>query len=122
MQIKITGRSLEITPAIREYIQNKASKLEEFSQHIQKIEVVLEAKTIDNVDRRQVAEVRIWLDGLKNIEASEGGRDIYAAVDLVLDEAKKQIKRFKEKQINEPRRKAHKEKEEYRNQSIEPEL
>lgn len=122
MQIKITGRSFEITPAIRDYIQAKVGKLEEFSRHIQKIEVVLEAKTIDNVDRRQVAEVRLWLDGLKNIEASEGARDIYAAVDLVLDEARRQIQRFKEKHVTEPRRKAHKEKELYRNPAVEPEL
>lgn len=122
MEIKITGRSLEITPAMRDYIQQKVSKLEEFFKNIQKAEVILEAKTIDNVDRRQVAEIRVWMAGHKNIEASEGARDIYAAVDLVVDEAKRQILRHKEKMVNEHRRQAIKEKEEFKNSLIEPEL
>jgi putative sigma-54 modulation protein len=122
MEIKITGRSLEITPAMRDYIQGKMGKLEEFFKNIQKAEMVLEATTIDNVDKRQIAEIRVWLAGHKNIEAKEGARDIYAAVDMVIDEAKRQILRHKEKVVNEHRRQAAKDKENFKNSLIEPEL
>lgn len=108
MHITITGRNLEVTSALRDYAQEKIGKLEEFFNNIQKIEVVLEAKSIDNVDRRQVAEIRAWLAGKKMIQATEAGRDMYAALDMAVDEAKRQIERHKKKHVNEQRRKAEK--------------
>ena len=110
MQIKVTGRGLEITPPLRDYAIEKVSKFEEFFHNIQKVEVILEVRSIDNVDRRQVAEIRIWLAGLKTIQAQEGGRDMYSAIDQATQEAKRQVERFKEKKINASRRKAKKNK------------
>ena len=104
MQITISGRNLEISPAIRDYIQTKAAKLEEFFKSIQKVEVILEARKISDNDRSHVAELRIWLAGNKNIQASEGAKDIYAAFDLALQEAKRQVERHKEKHLDEKRR------------------
>lgn len=104
MQIKITGRGIEITPPIRDYIQEKVAKLETFFNNTQKIEVVIEAHAIDDVEKRQVAEIRAWLAGKKVIVAKEAGRDAYAAFDLVLEEAKRQIERHKEKHVQERRR------------------
>jgi len=67
MQIKVTGRGTDITPAIRDYALDKASKLEEFFSNIQKVEVVIEAHAIDDVEKRQVAEIRAWMAGKKMI-------------------------------------------------------
>lgn len=111
MQIKISGRGLEITDPLRDYVHKKIGKLEEFFNNIQKVEVVLETRSTDNVERRQVAEVRAWLAGLKVVQASEAGRDLYAAIDLVFQEAKRQIERHKEKHVQEQRRKGEKEKQ-----------
>ena len=97
MQITISGHGIEVTPALRDYVQQKAGKLEEFFDNIQKVEVVLDARQIANADRRQVAEVRAWLAGKCMIQAKEGARDMYAAVDLVLEEVKKQVEKHKEK-------------------------
>ena len=112
MQIKITGRGIEITPSLRDYIHEKVGKLEEFFSNIQKVEVILDARATDDVERRQVAEIRAWMAGLKMIQASEAGRDMYAAVDLVVEEAKRQIQRHKRKHVHEQRRKAEKVKRE----------
>ena len=121
MQIKITGRGLEITNALRDYAQAKVSKLEEFFNNIQKVEVILEAKSIDNSNRSQVAEIRAWLAGHKVIQATEGEKDMYAAIDVVVEEAKRQIKRHKEKHSTEQRRKAEKLKHERQHAPIEVE-
>ncbi|MEE8637494.1 MAG: ribosome-associated translation inhibitor RaiA [Candidatus Margulisiibacteriota bacterium] len=112
MQIKVTGRGTEITASLRDYVHEKVSKLEEFFSNIQKVEVILEARSIDDVERRQVAEIRAWMAGLKMIQATEAGRDMYAAVDLVIEEAKRQIQRHKRKHVQEQRRKAEKVKQE----------
>ena len=115
MEIKITGRGLEITGPLRDYVFEKTSKLEEFFGNIQKVEVVLEARDINNAEKRQVAEIRAWMAGLKMIQATEAGRDMYAAVDLAVEEAKRQIRRHKEKMVHEQRRKKGKFKEEAEN-------
>jgi putative sigma-54 modulation protein len=114
MQITITGHGLEITAPLRDYVHAKAGKLEEFFSNIQKVEVVLDARSNADPDKRQVAEFRAWLSGLKMIQSKEAGRDMYAAIDLAVEEAKRQIERHKEKHVHEQRRKAEKEKQIYR--------
>jgi len=108
MHITITGRNVEITPSIRDYAQKKTAKLEEFFQNIQKIEVVLEVKHNENPEKNQEAEIRAWLAGKKVIQAREAGRDLYAAIDLTFEEAKRQILRHKEKHTKEKRRESSK--------------
>lgn len=114
MQIKVSGHGVEVTDPLRDYVHEKVSKLEEFFSNIQKIEVVLDARSIDNVEKRQVAEIRAWMAGLRIIQAREAGRDMYAAVDLVFEEAKRQIERHKEKHVQEQRRKAERVKQHLR--------
>jgi putative sigma-54 modulation protein len=108
MQIKITGHGLKVTASLSRYVQKKIGKLEEFFSNIQKIEVVLDARSIDDVQRRQVVEIRAWMAGLKMIQAREAGKTMYAAVDLVFQEARRQIERHKEKHVQERRRKGNK--------------
>ncbi|MCU0641644.1 MAG: ribosome-associated translation inhibitor RaiA [Candidatus Margulisbacteria bacterium] len=124
MQIQITGQKLELTPALRDYVQGKITKLEEFFSGIQKVEVVLEARANYDDNQRQVAEIRAWLSGKKVIQAQEAGQDAYAAFDLALDEAKRQVEKHKEKLGHEKKREAQKLKIESRLKSpgLPPEL
>ena len=108
MQISITGHKIEMTPALRDYVQGKITKLEEFFDNIQKVEVVLDARSNADDNKRQVAEIRAWMAGKKMIQAKEAGKDAYAAFDLALDEAKRQVEKHKEKLGHEKRREAKK--------------
>jgi ribosomal subunit interface protein len=111
MQIKVSGKGMKVTSALRDYVFAKTEKFEEFFKNIQKVEVLLEARDIDDTKRSQVAEVRIWLGGLKEIQAIEGGSDMYEAIDLVMAEATSQIKKHKQMHTDEQRRKGEKLKE-----------
>lgn len=108
MQIQITGHKIELTPALRDYVQGKITKLEEFFSNIQKVEVVLDAKSNADDNKRQVAEIRAWMSGKKMIQSKEAGKDAYAAFDLALDEAKRQVEKHKEKLGHEKRRESKK--------------
>jgi len=108
MQIKISGHGIEVTAPLRDYVQNKFAKLEEYFSNIQKVEVVLDVRANDNVDRRQVAEIRAWMAGLKAIQAKEAGRDMYAAIDMAFNETKRQIEKHKEMLGHEKIRKSRK--------------
>jgi len=108
MQVKITGHGMEVTPAIRDYVFDKIGKLEEYFKNIQKVEVFLDARSTDNADKRQVAELRVWMGGLKMVQAEEGAKDMYAAFDLALAEASRQVEKHKEKLGHEKKREAQK--------------
>jgi putative sigma-54 modulation protein len=91
MQVIITGRNLEITSAIRNYITKKMGKLERFKQEIIKAEVVLEVQ-------RNWKRVEVTLKGDGFLARGEKrANDMYTAIDAVVNKLEKQLKRFKEK-------------------------
>jgi putative sigma-54 modulation protein len=111
MQINIQGHGIELTPFLRDYTEKKINKLTEFFSNVQKAMVVLDYRKIDDLTRSHVAEVSLWAAGKKVIRATEAGQDMYAAIDLVYDELKRQLKKHKDKHIKGRRREAEKVKE-----------
>lgn len=108
MQIKISGHGTVVSAALRDYVQSKIVKLEEFFKNIQKVEIILDARSNADAEQRQVVEIRAWMAGKKMVTAKEAGRDMYAAFDLVLNEVKKQVEKHKEKMNHEKVRQAKK--------------
>ncbi|MFA5876327.1 MAG: ribosome-associated translation inhibitor RaiA [Candidatus Margulisiibacteriota bacterium] len=106
MPIIVQGHGTHLTPALRSYAFKKFEKLPQFFENIQKIEIILDARTTADSSRSQVAEVTVWAAGKKVIRATEAGQDMYAAIDLVYEEIKSQIKKHKEKHRDERRRTA----------------
>ncbi|MFA4858862.1 MAG: ribosome-associated translation inhibitor RaiA, partial [Candidatus Margulisiibacteriota bacterium] len=93
MPIIVQGHGTHLTPALRSYAFKKFEKLPQFFENIQKIEIILDARTTADSSRSQVAEVTVWAAGKKVIRATEAGQDMYAAIDLVYEEIKSQIKK-----------------------------
>ncbi|NQU16584.1 MAG: ribosome-associated translation inhibitor RaiA [Candidatus Saganbacteria bacterium] len=108
MIINIQGHGINLTPPLKEYAGKKIAKLDEFFNNIIKAEVILDARSIKAAIRSHVAEVSLWVGGKKVIRASEAGQDMYAAIDLVSEELKSQLKKHKEKHIQEKRRQGKK--------------
>ncbi len=113
MQIIIQGHGTDVTAPLREYAEKKIAKLEEFFKNIQKAEVTLDVRKIENQFRTQVAEVTVWTAG-KIIRATDGASDMYAAIDQVFEKLEKQIEKHKEKMVHEARRIRGKAKEQFR--------
>jgi putative sigma-54 modulation protein len=91
MQITITGQHIDITQALRAYIESKFARLERHFDNMTNIHVVL------NVEKeRQMAEATIHVSRGKlfaNVEHS----DMYAAIDGLVDKLDRQLKKHKEK-------------------------
>ena len=100
MQITVTGRHPGITSHVREYAEKKASRLERFFDGTQAVEVIMGREG----DQCSV-ELVISASGRKIVSESQEP-DLYAAIDLVLDKAEKQLIRYKEK-LKEHRGKTH---------------
>jgi putative sigma-54 modulation protein len=115
MQIIVQGHGTNVTAPMRDYAHKKIGKLEQYFHNIQKCEVVLDARSIDDQNLRQVAEVTLWAAGKKVIRATEAAQDMYAAIDLVFEELERQVRKHKDKKVKETRRREKQQKQDDRN-------
>ncbi|MCH8492808.1 ribosome hibernation promoting factor [Aliidiomarina sp.] len=91
MQINLTGHHVDITPALREYVDTKFAKLERHFDHINNVHVIL------NVEKLlQKAEATLHLNGGEVFATSEH-QDMYAAIDSLIDKLDRQVIKHKEK-------------------------
>ena len=76
MNITITGRHLEITPAIRQHAEEKANKLTKYYDLIQEIEVILDGSEAKQKRAELVvnAEHRLLLDAIVRRDVTDGER------------------------------------------------
>lgn len=97
-KVEILARNMEVTERIREYVTNKASKLDRYLGEIEEVRVELTyVKSARNAADRQVAQ--ITARGKKGIllRTEERADDIFAAFDMALDKMQRQIDRVKGK-------------------------
>ena len=91
MQINLTGHHVDITPAIRSYVESKFTRLERHFDNMTSIQVILSVEK-----ERQKAEASIMVNK-GNIYADSQHEDMYAAIDSLIDKLDRQVKKHKEK-------------------------
>ena len=95
---QLTGRNVDVTDALRGYVDQKLSKLERFNDHITDAKVVLTVRDVRDTMRRNRVEVQLNVPhGL--IRAEEHHSDMYAAIDKVGDVLERQLRKFKTKHL-----------------------
>ena len=87
MNLTLTGRHLEITPYLKTHVDEKVKKLDHFNHHIIKAEIVLQKE-----GARDVAEGKIHLSHTV-LTAKGRGKDMYIAVNDVIDKLVAQVHR-----------------------------
>jgi len=93
MQINLTGHHLDLTDALRNYVNDKFVRLERHFDHINNVHVILE---VDKV--RQIAEAKLNVNGGEIFATSED-EVMYAAIDSLVDKLDRQVIKHKEKLI-----------------------
>jgi putative sigma-54 modulation protein len=108
MQINIKATKIELTPKIKDYIQEKVDMLEKFLGSVTvsncDVEIALEGggQTSGDIYR---AELNIAVPGeLLRVEKTE--KDIFKAIDKVKDHMARSITRYKEKRQDKKRKAA----------------
>ncbi len=91
MNLTVSGRHLEVTPAIRGYVQGKLERVTRHFDHVIDAHVVL---SVDGF--RQKAEGTLHLRG-KDIHCTCEQQDLYAAIDLLADKLDRQVLKYKGK-------------------------
>lgn len=91
MNIIVTGRHLEVTPALRSYAKEKIKKVEKYFNNVTEAIITLSVEKY-----RHKAEVQLRVNGVL-IQAEEVTGEMYSSIDKVMDKIERQVKKFKEK-------------------------
>lgn len=94
MQLNVTGRHVDVTQPLRNYVETKFERLERHFDHVTNVHVILSVEKV-----RQKAEATIHISG-GNLYADAENGDMYAAIDALTDKLDRQIKKHKEKLTN----------------------
>ncbi|SEA39825.1 putative sigma-54 modulation protein [Thalassobacillus cyri] len=93
MKYNIRGENLEVTEAIKDYVEKKVGKLERYFDEPVTSEVHVNLSVYND---EQEIEVTIPMKDLL-LRAEERHTDLYAAIDLVVDKLERQIRKHKTK-------------------------
>jgi putative sigma-54 modulation protein len=96
MNLTISGHHVELTPAIREYVQTKLERVRRHFDHVIDIAVILAVEKLAEKERRQRAEVNLRLRG-NVIHVESFAEDLYAAIDTLVDKLDRQVLKYKTK-------------------------
>jgi putative sigma-54 modulation protein len=102
MQVNLTGHHVEITTALKDYLNNKMSRIERHFDSVTSIKCIL---TVEKLRHKAEAKVNVT-GGTLYAEAVQD--DMYAAIDGMVDKLDRQIVKHKEKLTDHHARDSHK--------------
>lgn len=96
MNLTISGHHLEVTSAIRDYVQSKLERITRHFDHVIDIAVILSVDNLTEKEKRQKAEVNLRMSG-KTIHVESLAQDLYAAIDTLMDKLDRQVMKHKDR-------------------------
>jgi putative sigma-54 modulation protein len=100
MKLLIQGNNIVVTDAIHDYVQQKLEKaVKHFQSLTTKVDVHLSVERNDRITNKHKAEVTVYANGTI-IRAQEGSENLYASIDLVSDKIARQLRKYKERQLD----------------------
>jgi putative sigma-54 modulation protein len=94
MRIDTYGQQLEVTPALRDYVESKLSRL---SRHFEQPIDVRTQLSLERTDH--CAEANVNIAG-RTLHANATAQNMYAAIDLLADKLDRLLMKHKEKIID----------------------
>lgn len=95
--IEISGRNMEVTERLNDYVIKKVTKLDRYMNNIDEVHIDLAfIKSARSAADRQVAQVTLRGKGFI-LRSEERADDIFAALDTALDKMQRRIERYKGK-------------------------
>ena len=93
MKLNIRGSKIEITDAIKSYLEGKVQKLDKYFENPEEINanIVVKTKGID-----QTVEITIPIKKAI-LRVEESNKDLYSSIDLAVDKLERQIRKNKTK-------------------------
>jgi putative sigma-54 modulation protein len=99
MQLTVTGKNLEVTDSLRDYVEKKIGRLDRHLPTITDARMELTVENTRAAQDRQVAQVTLRTKHAI-LRAEEASADMFASIDAVLDKMQRQIDHYKGKRWN----------------------
>jgi putative sigma-54 modulation protein len=100
--VVVTGNNVEVTPAIRDYVDKKMEKtLGKLTRHgfATECDVHLSVNKNPKVKKAHKTEITTTLKGTV-IRTSEENEDMYASIDIVTDRLARKLRKYKERRVD----------------------
>ena len=91
MNLHLSGHHGEVTPAIRDYVTSKFTRITRHFDHVIDVNVIVSVEKLT-----QKIEANVHLSG-KDIFVECADADMYAAIDALVDKLDRQILKHKER-------------------------
>jgi len=91
MAITVRGKNIDVTPALRDYVEKRIGKITKYFNNLGEITVVLAVSK-----GRHSVEVTVPVNGIL-LRGEEVTTDMYTSIDLVIEKLEKQIEKYKTK-------------------------
>jgi putative sigma-54 modulation protein len=102
MQLNVSGHHIEVTDALRGYVESKIEKIQRHFDLVSDVNCIL---TVEKL--RHKAEARVNVNG-GTIYADNTEEDMYAAIDGLADKLERRVRKYKEKLVDHRAKEAHK--------------
>lgn len=94
MHVTVTGRNIDLTPALKDYLVEKLKRAQKhFDQPLDATALLSVAKN-PSIPNNQTAEVTLKVNGTV-IRGEESTENMYASIDLVADKIERQLRKYK---------------------------
>lgn len=114
MKIMTYGKNIDVTPALKNYAEEKVSKIAKFFNG-----APLEAHISMQVEKdRHIVEVTAYINGII-LRGEEETHDMYASIDGVIEKLERQVRKYKTKITRKIRERKQEFKEEYKEERTE---
>ncbi len=91
MTIAVRGKNIEVTPALKDYVTKRVSKVTKYFDQIGEMTAVLKVEK-----GRHIVELTVPINGMI-LRGEEATADMYASIDQVVEKIEKQIEKYKTK-------------------------
>ncbi len=103
MQISVSGRHMHVSQELQDYARAKASKLTQFFDKIQAVDVIISKEGLNCA-----VEIIVKPERHESLVGRDSGPEIKACIDVIVDKLERQITKHKEKIRNRKHRQDHK--------------
>lgn len=94
MKLRITGRHMDVTPALRRYLDTRFDRLDRYELKVGIVQVVLSVEKLQHK-----AEAVCVVNG-KRVQAKTSTREMYATIDALVDRIDGQLRKLKERLVS----------------------
>lgn len=89
MSVNVKGRNIDVTPALREYVEKKVAKVTKQFKTVGDISAVLKVEKGNHI-----VEITVPASGIL-LRAQETTKDMYSSIDLVVEKIERQVHKYK---------------------------